>query len=307
MLPRRTLALAVPFAGFLVGCTPLPEVRPVLLQGDVAAVDDREEDDYRAGKHHLAAGELGLAVGRFRAAVARNYTDVAALNALAACYDRLGRFDLADRYYDRALAVAPDDAQTLNNAGVSQLMRGSSEQAIVLLERAARVSAENATVAANLERARAVASAFAAAPDHGKGEPRDRISRVGMTAWMVHTRPAEQTTALPLAVQREAHRRPPLDLRILNGVGRRSMAARFRTWLRARGYQATDIGDARPFNTAETVLTYAANRGSDARKLAALLPRGIRLQAADGPQTGLTLVLGRDLMSFDDSISKGGI
>lgn len=84
---------------------------------------------YDIGKAHLATGRLGLAATSLQAARAANPGSLEILNALAATYDRLGRFDLADRYYGEALALDGRDARTLNNFGYSQLLRGQPKRA----------------------------------------------------------------------------------------------------------------------------------------------------------------------------------
>jgi len=76
---------------------------------------------------------------------------IRALNGLAASYDKLGRFDLAERYYSNALALDPDSPVTLNNAGYSQLLQGNLEKALKLFELAAGNDPDNPMIAANTE------------------------------------------------------------------------------------------------------------------------------------------------------------
>src|SRR3546814_2229904 len=59
-----------------------------------------------------------------------------ALNGLAAAYDRLRRFDLAERYYRQALAIEPAASHTLNNYAYSHLLRGDHATASRYLEQA---------------------------------------------------------------------------------------------------------------------------------------------------------------------------
>lgn len=102
------------------------------------------------GKEHFAAGRYGLALTEFRSAVANSPMSIEALNALAATYDQIQRFDLADQFYQRALVHAPDSSQTLNNVGYSYMLRGKFDVASAYLREAQRIDALNATVTANL-------------------------------------------------------------------------------------------------------------------------------------------------------------
>ncbi len=105
---------------------------------------------YERGKRHFEAGHLGLALQSLRRALAEQPDSVETLNAVAAAYDRLGRFDLAGRYYRRALSVAPRSAQTLNNMGYSFMIQGRLDDASRYLERARALNNAHETIAANL-------------------------------------------------------------------------------------------------------------------------------------------------------------
>src|SRR5688572_12332501 len=73
-----------------------------LAQTDADLLLDEARAQFRAGNHALAAGS-------FRRALARAPESIEAYNGMAASYDRLGRFDLARRYYEEGLALAPQD------------------------------------------------------------------------------------------------------------------------------------------------------------------------------------------------------
>ncbi|HLO78315.1 MAG TPA: tetratricopeptide repeat protein [Magnetospirillum sp.] len=319
----------------LSACAQLPQLRPVLQHDDASALP-RNEAPYATGKRHLAAGQLGLAVDNFRTAVARDGGDVAALNALAACYDRLGRFDLADRYYDKAMAVAPDDPQTLNNLGVSNLMRGRPALALALLDHAARVAPDEPAIAANHDRAiqaRAAALTAAELPDAPDDRP-NRLQRVGVNTWAlqasasfqpVRWTPSTSSRAdeppLPMPAPRPAVTRHSLEapapakpnaalslntlkFQVLNGVGRRGMAARMRAVLASHGMGRGAIGDASRFGAARTVLTYHPDRREEAQAVARLLPASVQLQAGPTQQHDMVLLLGRDLIPFDQTAQR---
>ena len=70
-------------------------------------------DGLADARGQLAIGNVGLALEGFRK-VARNYPDNAeAYAGMAACYEAMGRFDLAETKYEAALAFAPRDPALL--------------------------------------------------------------------------------------------------------------------------------------------------------------------------------------------------
>lgn len=144
-------ALPIAFAG----CTnSASEIRA--RYGDSTwTADELISTPYDRAKAHYEAGRFGLAVKQFEIALSDDPKSVAALNGLAASFDRLHRFELAERYYLRALNVAPDDAQTLNNLGYSYLIQGRYDLALAHLQDAYRRDPMNALVRDNLQQAEA--------------------------------------------------------------------------------------------------------------------------------------------------------
>src|SRR4029079_16673425 len=89
--------------------------------------DGLEDTPEARGKRAFINGNLGLAITHYQTALDRAPDSIEALNGLAASYDRLGRFDVAQRYYDRALVLDRRASQTLNNVGYSYLLQGKHE------------------------------------------------------------------------------------------------------------------------------------------------------------------------------------
>jgi Flp pilus assembly protein TadD len=81
-------------------------------------------DDLSLGKKHFRAHDYGLAEKHFRRAVESHPRDAEAWLGLAACYDRLRRFDLADRAYGQAVGILGPTVEILNNQGFSYMLRG---------------------------------------------------------------------------------------------------------------------------------------------------------------------------------------
>ena len=137
---------------FLSGCQPSVENR-LLKESDLKMEDPKfyPSDDYiRMGKVYFRGGNYGLAEEKFRKAVEVTPKDAEAWLGLAATYDQLRRFDLADQAYDKVLALASDNAVILNNAGYSQLMRGNIEGARRFLLRAYELDPNNPYIVNNL-------------------------------------------------------------------------------------------------------------------------------------------------------------
>jgi tetratricopeptide (TPR) repeat protein len=86
-------------------------------------------DDLTLGKRYLAAGNYGLAERYFRHAVETHARDAEAWLGLAAAYDRLRRFDLADRAYAEAIRLVGPRVAILNNQGYSFMLRGDYKRA----------------------------------------------------------------------------------------------------------------------------------------------------------------------------------
>ena len=72
-------------------------------------------DDLSLGKKQFRAANFGLAERHFRRAVEQYPRDLESWVGLAASYDRLRRFDLADRAYDQAMKIAGPSPEILNN------------------------------------------------------------------------------------------------------------------------------------------------------------------------------------------------
>lgn len=109
-------------------------------------VDDAET----AGQKHFVAGRYGLAENEFRKAIQERPDSAAAWLGLAATYDQLKRFDLAERAYNRAIQLNGRTAEVLNNLGYHHLMQGNRAKARQNFEAAAKLQPGNPRIQANL-------------------------------------------------------------------------------------------------------------------------------------------------------------
>ena len=96
-------------------------------------------DDLSLGKMNFRQGNYGLAEHYFQRAVETGPREAEAWLGLAASYDRLRRFDLADRAYDQLVRLIGPTPGVLNNRGYSYMLRGDFGRArTVLLEAQAK-------------------------------------------------------------------------------------------------------------------------------------------------------------------------
>jgi Flp pilus assembly protein TadD len=148
----RVALLVVPLAMGVAACQPSTENR-ALLESGMKLEDPKyypSDNFVRMGKVYYRNGQYGLAEESFRKAVEQTPTDSEAWLGLAATYDQLRRFDLADQAYLRIAKVAIDDPVVLNNAGYSQLLRGNTASARRFLLRAHELDPDNPYIANNL-------------------------------------------------------------------------------------------------------------------------------------------------------------
>jgi Flp pilus assembly protein TadD len=115
-----------------------------------ALVGKDPKDDLHLGKKHYRAGNYGDAEKYFRRAVEAAPRDVEAWMGLAASYDRLRRFDLADRAYEQALRLAGPKPEILNNQGYSYILRGDFKHAAEKLHAAQAGDPNNPYIQNNL-------------------------------------------------------------------------------------------------------------------------------------------------------------
>jgi Flp pilus assembly protein TadD len=108
-------------------------------------------DDLNLGKKHYRQNSFGLAEQHFRRAVEKGPKSLEAWIGLAASYDKLRRFDLADRAYAQAIRLAGPTPEILNNQGYSYLLRGDRRKARATLLQAQAKDPGNPYIRNNLD------------------------------------------------------------------------------------------------------------------------------------------------------------
>jgi Flp pilus assembly protein TadD len=109
------------------------------------------DEPLKLGLEYFNRGAFGIAAKYFEDAVAKAPKDASAWVGLAASYDRVGRFDLADRAYRQAIKLEGETTAILNNEGYSYMLRGKFVEARRKLLKAYEREPQNPTVLNNLE------------------------------------------------------------------------------------------------------------------------------------------------------------
>lgn len=126
------------------GCNQLSE-----MANDRNLADPAQLKLIKEGKEHYRRGEYGLAENKFRKATedtgfgAASLSRVATLEAwygLAASYDQLRRFDLADPVYAHIRKTYGESVTYYNNYGYSLELRGDDAAARAEFEKAMRLA-----------------------------------------------------------------------------------------------------------------------------------------------------------------------
>ena len=137
-------APAEPSTGLFSSLAAPPALTPELLGTD-------PNDDLAIGKKYFRQGSYGLAERHFRKAVEMHPRDAESWVGLAAAYDRLRRFDLADRAYAQAIKLIGETPEIMNNQGFSYMLRSDYRRARAILLAAKAKAPGNPYIAANLQ------------------------------------------------------------------------------------------------------------------------------------------------------------
>jgi tetratricopeptide (TPR) repeat protein len=116
-----------------------------------ALTGNNPADDIKLGKKHYREQNFGLAERHFRRAVEASPRNAEAWMGLAASYDKLRRFDLADRAYKQAFSIVGPTPELLNNHGYSYILRGDYKNARVTLAQAKAKDPNNRYIQNNID------------------------------------------------------------------------------------------------------------------------------------------------------------
>jgi Flp pilus assembly protein TadD len=116
-----------------------------------ALLGNNPTDDIKLGKKHYREQNFGLAERHFRRAVEAAPQNAEAWMGLAASYDKLRRFDLADRAYSQAFSIRGPTPELLNNHGYSYILRGDYKNARIKLAEAKSKDPNNKYIQNNID------------------------------------------------------------------------------------------------------------------------------------------------------------
>ncbi|MDC9822798.1 tetratricopeptide repeat protein [Devosia sp. ZB163] len=102
-------------------------------------------------KAHFRNGNYGHSAALYKRAVELSPNDAQAYVGLGASYDRIGRFELADRVYASLYKMTGGTTQYYNNVGYSQMLRGNLSQALTNFQKAQALDPDNLVVANNIQ------------------------------------------------------------------------------------------------------------------------------------------------------------
>ena len=118
--PKLAMAAAAAFS--LSGCGTIQSIfgaqsarMPELKMSAPADVETAVAQATQEGRGHLDRGETGLAIEAFRRALSFGAPSAAALNGMGVAFARLGRYELARRYFSEASALDPSDERYAAN------------------------------------------------------------------------------------------------------------------------------------------------------------------------------------------------
>lgn len=277
--PRYIFRIALVVSSSLVlnGCAQgLSEsVTVPVAQGPTASAD------LERARSAFDNGNYGIAIQHLERELSVRPQSVAALNGLGASYDQLGRYDLAQGYYFRALSLAPDPTITLANLGYSRQLQGHPAEAALILDQALYYGPRNEMAQANMQ---AVLHELASPPIMA-------VSQATMVS-----EPAAPLIGHPLRVE------------VSNGSGINGMAARVRdilqerSGLRAAGGDVVRLTNADSFEYTITTVYYRSGQDAAVVELIDSLPLpDLRLEETDQmpPGVDVRVLLGRDFIPYD--------
>ena len=142
--------LVQPGSQAMASADPAPPPLGVSPEAEKGLLGSDPNDDLSLGKKQYRAHNYGLAERHFQHAAELHPRDAEAWLGLAASYDQLRRFDLADRAYAQAIRIVGPTAEILNNQGYSYMLRGDYRRARAALLKAKRKDPKNKYIANNL-------------------------------------------------------------------------------------------------------------------------------------------------------------
>lgn len=144
----RDVLIAALVMAMLAGCSRLTFIKPDVSRGDnerVASVRDSKpavnkaraaETNVALGQKYMQDGNYEVAMDKLKHAIELDPKSVDANTVLGALNERIGRAQIAGKFYRRATELAPDDGAVLNNYGTWLCGNGEPAQADAWFQKA---------------------------------------------------------------------------------------------------------------------------------------------------------------------------
>lgn len=148
-MKRTEMMLTIGLSSIVAGCSAFqPQAELNIRAVDSQQLKGDDANPLAEGRAKLAFGQNGLAISAFRAALREQPESAEAYNGLGIAYDRIGRKDLAQRYFELAVAGAPDNAKFngnlarfFENSGRPHMARGLATSGLAVLPESERKAA----------------------------------------------------------------------------------------------------------------------------------------------------------------------
>lgn len=187
--------------------------RPVVQPRVITPATDVADANLREGRRLLEDGLTGAAIDAFRRALTAGERVAPAVNGLGVAYARLGRYDLAQRYFAEAAALEPLDARYAAN-----LRRLDERLALAEQERrnaAALAAAQDHPASGEVQ---AALMGFATPPRPRFEPPASRLRQVSAYEVRIDTMPPQAAPAYrPMQRALAAPGRPPITVTVVGG------------------------------------------------------------------------------------------
>lgn len=271
MLFARPLVALLMSAGVFHGCAMSPGLTGIRPVGDVAV----GQTSVGAGNALVSRGQYGLAIAAYRRVLRLDPANGPALEGLAISYELLGRADLADRYYQEALALTPRNPRIYHNfAAFLRAQRRDADAVQLIADMRIVLPGVVTDEPVPTPTARAEAAPVAAAV-----EPDVRLIKQSERATLVVTVPrATAPVAKPAA---EEPARMAVDgiraTRAVNAAGRHGVARQTAALLAKRGFAGIETGDA-VFKLKHSRILVPARQRALGEQLSQSLPFAARIE-----------------------------
>lgn len=272
----------------------------------------KPEVSLAAAQRFVANGNYGLGIETYRRFLSANPEDARAVEGLAIAYDRLQRFDLSDRYFQQALALAPRDSEIYVAYGKSLRAQGKDFDADLLdvdMRAMLAQDAPNAGIAAATPSAPVIAASQAILPvaPAGMAAPKARLDRSSAGEVRLVLPPEGNAASYGTAARAPVRATPPvppapLPTRIVNAAGRQGLARKISVFLGSRGWSRLDTGD-NAVRLDESRIVFPVGSSDAARRLARALPFRTRLYPSSRANRVQVLV-GANAVGFDARLKR---